>query len=66
MSTVQDIEKAIRELSPDDFAALRAWFARFDAGPWDQQFADDVSAGRLNALAAEAIDDLHQGRCEKL
>ncbi len=53
MNTVQDVEQAIRQLPKQDLAAVRAWFAAFDAEQWDRQFEDDVKAGRLDALAAE-------------
>jgi len=66
MSTVQDIEKAIRQLSPEDLVTLRTWFAAFDAEQWDQQFEEDVAAGRLESLAQEAIQDLREGRCTDL
>ena len=35
---------------------------KFDAAEWDTQFEQDVSAGWLDALADEALDDLRQGR----
>jgi hypothetical protein len=63
MSTVQDIEEAIQELPEKDLVALRAWFAEFDAGTWDRQFEQDAAGGRLDALADEALRDLHDGRC---
>ena len=66
MSTVHDIAEAIRHLTPKDLAALRIWFAAFDAEQWDQQFEEDVAAGRLDALAQEAIQDLQEGRCTDL
>jgi hypothetical protein len=66
MSTVQDIAEAIRQLAPKDLAAFRTWFAAFDAEQWDQQFEEDVAAGRLDALAQEAIQDLQAGRCTDL
>jgi hypothetical protein len=66
MSTVQDIENAIRQLSPEDLVAFRAWFAAFDAEQWDQQFEEDVTAGRLDSLAQEAIQELREGRCTDL
>ena len=66
MSTVQDIEKAIRQLSPEDLAAFRAWFAEFDAAMWDQQFEEDVAAGRLEQLAEEALQEFRAGRCTDL
>jgi len=66
MSIVHDIEEAIRQLAPQDLAALRTWFAAFDAEQWDQQFEEDVAAGRLDALAQEAIRDLQEGQCTDL
>ena len=66
MSTVQDIAEAIRQLAPKDLAAFRTWFAAFDAEHWDQQFEEDVAAGRLDALAQEAIQDLQAGQCTDL
>lgn len=66
MSTVQDIENAIRQLSTEDLAAFRTWFVAFDAEQWDQQFEEDVAAGRLEDLAQEAIQDLQEGRCTDL
>jgi hypothetical protein len=66
MTTVHDIAEAIRQLTPKDLAALRIWFAAFDAEQWDQQFEGDVAAGRLDALAQEAIRDLQEGRCTDL
>jgi hypothetical protein len=66
MSTIQEIEDAIRQLSPEDLAAFRAWFAEFDAGLWDRQMEVDISAGRLDALAEEALEDFRDGRCTEL
>jgi len=66
MSTVDKIKEAIRQLSPEELAAFRAWFAEFDAAVWDQQFEEDVAAGRLDQLAEEALRDLREGRCTDL
>lgn len=66
MSTVQDIEKAVRKLAPTDLSTFRAWFAEFDAEAWDKQFEQDVTAGRLDKLADEALNDLREGRCTNL
>ncbi len=63
MSSVQQIEDAIRQLTPEDRVTFRAWFAEFDADEWDRQFEADVSAGRLDWLVAEARRDLREGRC---
>ena len=63
MSTVAEIEQAIQRLSAEDLAALREWFAEFDAAVWDRQFEADVVAGRLDVLAQEAIHDPCTRRC---
>jgi hypothetical protein len=66
MSTVHEIEQAIRALGPEDFAALRDWFAAFEADLWDRQLEKDVAAGRLKRFTDEALRDLHEGRCTDL
>ncbi|MFO0844965.1 MAG: hypothetical protein U0797_21655 [Gemmataceae bacterium] len=66
MSTVQEIERAVRQLPAEELAAFRAWFLEFDATVWDEQIERDAAAGRLDALADEALTDLRAGRCRKL
>ena len=63
MNKVQQIEDAVQQLSLEERAAFRDWFAKFDAEEWDRQFEADVSAGRLEWLAEEARRDLREGRC---
>jgi hypothetical protein len=63
MSTVEELEAAVQRLSPEERAAFRAWFAEFDANEWDRQLEADVTAGRLDWLAAEALADRQAGRC---
>jgi hypothetical protein len=53
MSTVEEIEDALRRLSSEELAAFRAWFAQMDAAAWDRQIEEDVAAGRLDVLAEE-------------
>jgi hypothetical protein len=66
MSTIHEIENAVRGFSSGDLATFRQWFAEFDAELWDRQLEQDVSAGRLDALADEALMDLREGRCADL
>jgi len=66
MTTVEAIETAIRQLPDEELAALRAWFAEYDAAAWDRQFERDVAEGRLDALADEALRDRSEGRCADL
>lgn len=63
MSAVQQIQNAVLSLSPEERAALRAWFAELDAKDWDLQFEQDATSGRLDWLRQEALQDLRDGRC---
>ncbi len=63
MSTLEQIENAVRQLSPKELAAFRAWFADLDAKAWDRQIEEDIAAGRLDTLAEVALNDLREGRC---
>jgi hypothetical protein len=66
MSSLQEIETAISQLSTDELTAFRVWFAKFDAEIWDRQFEEDVALGRLNKLADRALQHLREGRCTDL
>ncbi|MBI3946991.1 MAG: hypothetical protein HY321_13790 [Armatimonadetes bacterium] len=63
---VQEVEEAVRQLSSEDLAAFREWFAEFDADAWDRQLEEDILAGRLDALADEAIRQSQKGLCTEL
>ena len=58
MSTVQEIEAAVRQLSREGLGAFRDWFADFDAETWDRQFEADAPAGRLDALAEKVNPEI--------
>ena len=62
MSNLQEIERAVSQLSSSELIIFRNWFAEFDAEIWDRQFEEDVAAGRLNALAEKALNHLRAGR----
>ena len=50
MSTVNEIESAIRTLSRDELSRLRVWFSGFDADAWDQRIEEDARNGKLDAF----------------
>lgn len=62
MSSVKEIELAVAKLSREELASFRNWFVDFDAEVWDRQFEADAIAGRLDALAEEALNALDHGR----
>jgi len=66
MSRVENVESQIRDLSSEELRALRVWFAEYDAEAWDRQLEADVSAGRLDRLAEQALRDHEAGLSTKL
>ena len=66
MNNLQEIEIAVQKLPSDQLSQFRRWFEEFDAQQWDAQFEKDVEAGKLDALADEALKDLNEGRCTPL
>ena len=66
MGKVEIIERQVKALSRQELAEFRAWFARFDAEVWDRQFEADVKAGKLDALAENALRDHLAGRSTKV
>jgi hypothetical protein len=47
-------------------ARFRKWFVEYDAAAWDKQLEADVAAGRLDALANEALREHKAGRATNL
>lgn len=66
MGSVTEIEEAVRRLDEAELSRFRQWFAEFDAAEWDRQIGRDAAAGRLDALADEALADLREGRAKEL
>ena len=66
MSKVKDLKSQIKDLSAEELAAFRQWFAAFDAEVWDRQFDADVAAGKLDGVAARALQDHAAGRSTPL
>ena len=66
MTKIEIIERQIKELSREELAEFRAWFAEFDGELWDRQFEADVKSGKLDALAENALRDHLSGQSTKL
>lgn len=66
MTTIESIERAIEQLSPDELAKLRRWFLEFDAAAWDAQIEADAAAGKFDALAEEALAEYRSGKAREI
>lgn len=74
MDTVQEIEVAVSQLSPEQLASFRKWFDEFCEEVWDKQFESDVKSGKLDEVVLsragkqkleEALIEMEQGQTEE-
>jgi len=54
MSTVLEIERAIKKLPAPDLTRLAQWILERDNEQWDRQMDKDATAGKLDFLVKEA------------
>lgn len=59
--SVKEIEAAIIQLPAQDLAELMVWLENYHAQVWDKQIAEDLEAGRLDALLAEVDKEYEAG-----
>jgi len=62
VSQIEMLEQSIKQLSPSELAAFRAWFLEFDAAEWDRQIEMDSKSGKLDRLAKNAIKEHRAGK----
>ncbi|MBK1693300.1 hypothetical protein CKO09_00895 [Chromatium weissei] len=66
MSEVEAIEARIRDLPPQEFASLQAWFHDFENTLWDQKIAADFKAGKFELMIEKARAEFAQGKAKEL
>ena len=64
--TMENIEAAIRQLSPNQLKEFREWYENFDNDLWDRKIEKDIDEGKLDSLSASAIAEHKAGRSRKL
>jgi hypothetical protein len=62
LNTIQEIERAIDSLTPQELGELFSWLDQHHPHPLDVRIASDVEAGRLDAAIQRALDDERNGR----
>ena len=62
MSRVEEIERAIQELSRDEFTRIAQHVHVLEQERWDVELDRDASSGKLDFLILEAREDLKHGR----
>ena len=66
MTTVPEIQQAIICLSKAEYAELFRWLLDRDWEEWDREIEADSDAGKLDFLAAEALEAKRQGTLREL
>jgi hypothetical protein len=66
MTKLETTEREVQNLTPEELAAFRAWFAEYDWQAWDRQLEQNVAAGKLDKLAAEALAEHERGETSEI
>lgn len=62
VSTVVEIEDAIKKLPSPQLGELRQWFEEYVADQWDAQIESDAQAGKLDFLLEQAESAHRSGK----
>jgi len=66
MSGIQEIELAIRKLSPQELEELQTWMEEQYTQPIDAQLKADLGAGRMDSRIQQALADHRAGSARAL
>ena len=64
--SVEELEKAVVKLPPEQLASFRKWFEEFTDEEWDRQIERHANSGKLDPLMKEALEDVKVGPVRKL
>lgn len=66
MGKIETLEKEIELLSSAELKEFRNWFLEYDAKTWDQSIERDITSGKLDHLAEEALKSHKQGKSKEI
>lgn len=66
MSTVAEVENALRQMPVPDARAVAGWLQEYLDQEWDKQIDADIAAGRLDTLWLKAQADIAAGKVKPL
>jgi len=66
MTRVEQLERQIVQLDPEEFAQLREWLMEQDWSEWDRQIEHDAASGKLDRLMTQALADHAAGKSRPL
>jgi len=66
MTKLEQLERDLQQLTPQEREEFRAWYEAWDAAEWDRQLEADVAAGKLDRVAESAIAEYRAGHTRPL
>ncbi len=66
MTTIAEIQEAVRTLAEEQFEAFSRWFEQYEEERWDREIERDQKAGALRSLMDKARADFEAGECTPL
>lgn len=66
MTTLPEIESAIKQLPEGDVRQLAAWLQEYLDELWDRQIEADAASGKLDNLISQAEADIAANRVKDL
>ncbi len=66
MTTLPEIEAAIKQLPEGDVRQLSVWLQEYVDQKWDRQIEADLGLGKLDILIAKAEADIAANRVKNL
>ena len=66
MSTVAEVENALRAMPIQEARAVAAWLQTYLDERWNKQIDEDIAAGRLDKAAEKALEHYRAGRVKPL
>ena len=66
MTTADEIKQAVLSLPEAEYAKIMDWLHELAEEAWDRQIEEDARAGKLDSLAAEALEAKVRGELKDL
>jgi hypothetical protein len=66
MTTVSEIQNAVRALAEEEYQVFSSWFEQYDEERWDRQIERDQRSAPLRDLMDKARADFAAGKCTRL
>ncbi len=66
MTTVTEIQTAVRALPDNQFGMFSSWFDNYEEERWDVQIENDQKSEPLLSLMSKAKYDFEAGKCTRI